>query len=156
MLYLERNLGRGEEIISKCEVSMAAITINIVIGVLFIFLLGLLGIIVAAIIILPSFLKIKSTELGLTNKKILGKYGVINTKIMDSPLGKINSVTVEQGLDGKIFGYGKIVISTSSGGYKFNFIKNADSFRSAVMEQIDIAEEEKLRKQAEQLAGAMK
>lgn len=174
MSYLERNLGRGEEIISKGEVSWTAIIPDIVIGGLFIlggifhifdifqgyvfygFLKFIIDITIAAIFILPPYLKIKNTELGLTNKKILGKYGVINTKTMDSPIGKVNSVTVEQGLGGKIFGYAKIVISTSSGGYKFNFIKNADSFRSAVMEQIDIAEEEKLRKQAEQLAGAMK
>lgn len=173
MSYLERNLGKGEEIISKCEVSKTAIIPNIIIGVLVFFvpffLIGLfehepvlvlmsfiIAPIVCATVSLPLYLMIKSTELGLTNKKILGKYGIINTKVMDSPIGKVNSVTVEQGLGGKIFGYAKIVISTSSGGYTFNFIKNADSFRSAVMEQIDIAEEEKLRKQAEQLAGAMK
>ena len=108
------------------------------------------------IIILPKFLRINNTELGLTNKKVMGKYGIVNTKVMDSPLNKINSISVEQGLGGKIFGYAKIVISTSSGGYNFNYIKNADSFRSAVMEQIDIYDEERIRRQAEQLAGAMK
>ena len=173
MSYLVSNLGRGEEIISKGEVGKAAIIPTAIIsGLCFFipfFLIGLVGreigfvliafiegIIMGAICSLPAYLMIKNTELGLTNKKILGKYGVINTKAMDSPIGKVNSVTVEQGLGGKIFGYAKIVISTSSGGYTFNYIKNADSFRAAVMEQIDIAEEEKLRKQAEQLAGAMK
>lgn len=163
MSYLESNLGREEQIISKAEVCKVAVIIpTAILGVLIGFIVGFFwfgiigSIISSAIIVIPQILQINNIELGLTNKKILGKYGVINTKIMDSPLGKINSVTVEQGLDGKIFGYGKIVISTSSGGYTFNFIKNADSFRSAVMEQIDIAEEEKIRKQAEQLAGAMK
>lgn len=163
MAYLESNLGKDEKIISKGEISFLPIIPNAVIGgLLLIFGIGsgfggfIAMLIIAAIIILPKFLGIKNTELGLTSKKVMGKYGIINTKVMDSPLNKVNSVTVEQGLGGKIFGYGKIVISTSSGGYNFNYIKSADSLRSAIMDQIDVAEEEKLRKQAEQLAGAMK
>ena len=163
MSYLESNLSKEEKIISKGEVSFLPIIPSAVICFI-ILIFGISGgfggfivaLIIDAVIILPKFFGIKNTELGLTNKKVMGKYGIINTKVMDSPLNKVNSVTVEQGLGGKIFGYGKIVISTSSGGYNFNYIKSADSFRSAVMEQIDIAEEEKLRKQAEQLAGAMK
>ena len=161
MAYLESNLGRDEQIISKAEVNFATTLSDIIIGMiagavvsLFIPIMGI--VITIAIIILFSNLRKKNTELGLTNKKVMGKYGLINTKIMDSPINKINSITVEQGLGGKIFGYGKIVISTSSGGYSFNFIKNADSFRSAVMEQIDLFDEERVRKQAEQLANAMK
>ena len=163
MSYLESNLGKEEKIISKGEVSFLPIIPNAVICFI-ILVFGIIGgfvgflvtLVIDAVIILPKFFGIKNTELGLTNKKVMGKYGIIKTKVMDSPLNKVNSVTVEQGLGGKIFGYGKIVISTSSGGYNFNYIKSADSFRSAVMEQIDIAEEEKFRKQAEQLAGAMK
>ncbi|MDE7278653.1 MAG: PH domain-containing protein [Oscillospiraceae bacterium] len=163
MAYLESNLGKEEKIISKGEVSFLPLIPSAVFGVI-ILIFGIsagfggfiAALIIDAIIILPKFLGIKNTELGLTNKKVMGKYGIINTKVMDSPLNKVNSVTVEQGLGGKIFGYGKVVISTSSGGYNFNYIKSADSFRSAVMNQIDAAEVERLRKQAEQLAGAMK
>ncbi|MDE6764150.1 MAG: PH domain-containing protein [Oscillospiraceae bacterium] len=163
MAYLESNLGKEEKIISKGEVSFLPLIPSAVFGAI-ILIFGIsagfggfiAALIIDAIIILPKFLGIKNTELGLTNKKVMGKYGIINTKVMDSPLNKVNSVTVEQGLGGKIFGYGKVVISTSSGGYNFNYIKSADSFRSAVMNQIDAAEEERLRKQAEQLAGAMK
>lgn len=177
MAYLESNLGRDEQIILKGEISMTAVAPTaIIVGILSIPSLisimygidmipeSMWGILsnliwvtfIAAILLMPKIISIQKTELGLTNKKILGKYGVINTKTMDSPIGKVNSVTVEQGLGGKIFGYAKIVISTSSGGYTFNYIKNADSFRSAVMEQIDIADEERIRKQAEQLASAIK
>ena len=160
MAYLESNLGRDERIISKAQTSFLPIIPNAIIGVLLLIMFAssgsfLTGLIIAALIIVPKVLRIKLTELGLTSKKIMGKYGIINTKVMDSPLGKVNSVSVEQGLGGKIFGYGKIVVSTSSGGYNFNFIKSADAFRSAVMNQIEEADEERIRKQAEQLAGAV-
>lgn len=170
MAYLESNLGKDEKIIVKAEVNNIAAVPNYFIGALFfiggivslfgdisgLVFIGIILIALALAIVLPIMLSMKNTELGLTNKKIIGKCGVVNTKVMDSPLNKINTISVEQGLGGKILGYGKIVISTSSGGYNFNYIYNADSFRSAVMEQIDIYDEERVRKQAEQMASAMK
>lgn len=184
MSYLERILGEGEKFISHGEFSGHAIFPDLIIsGIMsaiwacyvtsfdpeYLSDLDMLGekgdyepmwlyILIFAVIalIMHKSLKMCTIELRLTNQRVIGKYGIINTKILNSPLDKVNGITVEQDLLGKIFGYRKIVILTSSGVYKFNYTKNADSFRSAVMEQIDIAEEEKLRKQAEQLAGAMK
>lgn len=163
MAYLENNLTKGENIVFKAEVNkLAAVpyycigALLILLGLITLFIGGIFFIIVGIIVIAVGSLAVSKTELGLTNKKIMGKYGIINTKVMDSPIGKINSISVEQGLGGKIFGYGKIVISTSSGGYNFKYIKNADSFRSAAMEQIDIYENEKSMKQVEQVAAAMK
>lgn len=160
MSYLERNLGKDERIVSKAQVSFLPLIPNAVISLLILIMFAanrsfFIGLVIAALIIVPKVLRIHFTELGLTSKKIMGKYGIINTKVMDSPLGKVNSVSVEQGLGGKIFGYGRIVVSTSSGGYNFNFIKTPDAFRSAVMNQIDEADEERIRRQAEQLAGAV-
>lgn len=163
MSYLETNLGSSEKIISKAQISYLPLIPNVLFAVIimgyclnFGGIKGFLpGLVIAAITVLPKLFRIMLTELGLTSKKVMGKYGIINTKVMDSPLNKVNSVSVEQGLGGKIFGYGKIVISTSSGGYNFNYIRSADSFRAAVMEQIDAADEERVRRQAEQLAGAI-
>ena len=175
MEYSENDPGWDGEIILKAEINMLAIIPNLIIGGGFIMgAIGSMGILfgvdaavmgavsfilnflTGALIILPKFLQIKATELGLTNKRITGEYGLLNTKVMDLPISCINSIDVKQGSAGKIFGYGKIVISTSSGVYKFNYIKNANSFRSAVMEQTDIYDEERVRKQAEQLADAIK
>lgn len=92
-------------------------------------------------------------KLALTSKRIYGKTGVINTKSMDSPISKINSVSVEQGFWGKVFRYSTVSVSTSSGNYKFSYIKNADEFKEKTMEQIDAYENEKLNNQAAMLAG---
>ena len=161
MGYTEQNLGKNEQVVQKGRINMIAILPNAIIAVLIlgIFLMAgsiLPGLIIAAIIVGVKYLKMISTELSLTNRKIIGKVGVISTKVMDSPLNKINNISVEQGLGGKIFGYGKIVITTAAGNYNFDFISQPDVFRSAVMNQIDIFDEERIRKQAEELAGAMK
>lgn len=113
------------------------------------------GLIIAAILVGTKYLAISHTNISLTNSRLMGKTGVINTKSMDSPLNKVNNVSVEQGLGGKIFNYSTLVISTSSGSYNFKYIKDADFFKSKVMEQIEVCENERLKNQAAQLMGAM-
>lgn len=162
MSYAENNLLKDEQIVSKAEVNMVAIAPAFILAAVITFLVCtiigfsiiLLG--VFALVIILKILQLKSIELALTNKKIIGKSGLINTKIMDSPLNKINNISVEQGLGGKIFGYGKIVVSTSSGAYVFNYIKGADAFRHSVMNEIDRVDEERIQKQAQELANAMR
>lgn len=157
MSYLERNLSSDDGILKRAVVNPVAVASSVILGVAVIFIGGFsfIALIIAAILIGVKILIVANTELGLTTKKVLGKTGVINTKVMDAPIGKVNSVMVEQGLIGKIFGYSKVIISTSSGAFKFDYIKNADDFRGAVMHQVDKAEFEKSRKQAEELAKAI-
>lgn len=168
MSYVENNLMKDEKIVSKAEVNMVAIVPTVIEAILVVIVafviadmiwfdaLKGIAIAAAAIFVIAKFLKIKNTELAVTNKKIIGKTGLINTKVMDSPINKINNISVEQGFGGKIFGYGKIVVSTSSGAYEFEYIKNADTFRHSVMNEIDRADEERVQKQAQELANAMR
>ncbi|MGN0634489.1 MAG: PH domain-containing protein [Oscillospiraceae bacterium] len=168
MSYAERNLGKNESIIVMAEPNWISLVPTIIGGIVII-VLGFIfsdlwyldavkgiGFIVALLNIGVTALKIKTTELTLTNKKVIGKAGILHTKVMDSPLNKVNNISVEQGLGGKIFGYGKVVVSTSSGSYEFQYLKNPDAFRSLVMQQIDIFDEERVRAQAEELARAVK
>ena len=161
MGYTEQNLGKNEEIIQKAKISRAVL-IPTVIGCIILMVLAVsldavtAGIVISAISIIWRLVPMLCTELSLTNKKLLGETGIIITKVVDSPLNKINNISVEQGIFGKIFGYGQIVITTSSGGYNFRCIGHPDTFRSAVMNQIDAFDEERIRKQAEQMANAMK
>lgn len=161
MGYTEQNLGKNEEIIQKAKISRAVL-IPTVIACIIIMVLAVklnavtAGIVISAISIIWRLIPMLCTELSLTNRKLLGKTGIIITKVVDSPLNKINNISVEQGIFGKIFGYGHVVITTSSGGYNFNCISHPDTFRSAVMNQIDAFDEERIRKQAEQMANAMK
>ncbi|MBO5378618.1 MAG: PH domain-containing protein [Ruminiclostridium sp.] len=180
MSQIENNLTKDEEIVAKAEQTMISIIpsiiksllVGIIIGLLLLFpifsilmyklkLIHVIATILIPAILTPALyalkdiLTIKSTELAVTTKKIFGKTGIINTKIMDAPLNKINNITVEQNLSGKLFGFGKVVITTSSGNYNFPFIKNADSFRRVVMNQIDIYDNERVKKQAEELTRSM-
>lgn len=115
---------------------------------------------IIAIVLPIAFIGIKKfilnhVQLVLTDRRIYGKTGIINTKSVDSPISKINSVSIEQGFWGKVFHYSTVLISTSSGNYKFDFLKDAERFKEKTMEQIELYENDKLKKQAAALAESM-
>lgn len=153
----------AETTLFKAEINKLVLVSPIILSVIIIIIASiagggggfLVGLVIAAIIIVPKYLAVSHTGISLTNSRLIGKTGVINTKSMDSPLSKVNNVSVEQGLGGKIFNYSTLVIATSSGSYNFKYIKDADYFKSKVMEQIEICENERLKNQAAQLMGAM-
>lgn len=83
-----------------------------------------------------------TTKLELTNKKVRGKTGLINTNELECPLNKINGIQVIQGLFGKIFNYGSIKITTSSSFLIFKYIENPNEFKTILINQIDAYEKE--------------
>lgn len=93
-----------------------------------------------------------TTELSLSNKRLVGKYGLINTKQMDSPLNKINTISVESGLGGKIFGYATVTVNTASTIYIFKCIANAENFKQNVLEEMEKFDESRIQEQAKAIA----
>ena len=78
-----------------------------------------------------------TTELYFTNRLIYGKVGFINTKDLSSPLDKIDHVSVESGLFGKLLGYGTIVVHSTSGKYAFQLISHPEHFRDVLLDTIE-------------------
>jgi uncharacterized membrane protein YdbT with pleckstrin-like domain len=96
-----------------------------------------------------------TTKLEITNRRIKGKVGLIKTNELDSPLNKINSVQVKQGLCGKIFNYGTIMITTASSMFEFDYVTNPNEFKTILNNQIEAYEENKMDMQAQKIAKAM-
>ena len=116
----------------------------------------LMLILIGFITIWGTLIKLFTTKLSFSNKKVHGKVGLLHTKELDTPLNKVNNISVSQGIWGKIFNYGTINISSSSGSYSFNYISDPNSFKTALLNQIDIFDEDRVKKQAEAMAKAMK
>jgi len=168
--YVEQNVGKDEGLILEAKVHWTTLVPPIII--LIIGLIGLSGgtasgssdaapafmvfFFFAIIIAIPRIIRMFTTELAFTNKKVLGKVGLINTKALDAPLNKINNVSVSSGLGGKIFGYANILITTSSGSFPYKGIAGANNFKTSLMEQIDQYDEDRIKKQAEEMARAIK
>lgn len=167
MSYVEKNLLKGEQVIANAKISWLGIIPSCVWAFLILFVawalvaggawffsifIALIGVAVLAQAILTVLL----TELSLTNKKLIGKVGVLSTVTLDAPLNKINNIEVTKGLFGMIFRYGKVKITTSSGAFVFDMISNPEAFKNTVMQQIDSAEEQRIMEQAERIASTIK
>lgn len=146
MSNLSSNLQRNEVLIMEGKVHWASLIIPIL-TTIFLFI-GIFWLI-------PAVIRMFTTELSLSNKRLVGKYGLINTKQMDSPLNKINSVSVESGLFGKIFGYSTITVNTASTIYVFKNILNGESFKYAILEEMEKYDEARIKEQANAIASAM-
>ena len=158
------NLGKDESVVRQATVHWKKLIVPGIFALLFI-IAGLssedssaaaMGVILGVIILLIAMIPIWTTKLIITNKRIMGKTGLIKTKTLDAPLNKVNTVSVSSGLGGKIFGYGKIHITTSSGDFLFSGIQAPSQFRQVLMEQIDRFDDDRIKKQASEMARAMR
>lgn len=88
---------------------------------------------ISAILLLYAYLKIRSTEMGITSKRVIRKSGVIMRDTSEIRLNKVESVSVKQGFLGRMFGYGDVIIAGTGGnGAVMKGVKDPLVFRRAV------------------------
>jgi uncharacterized membrane protein YdbT with pleckstrin-like domain len=95
-------------------------------------------VLVAIILLAGAKVRRGSFEYAVTSKRVIAKVGVMQTRSVELMLGKVEGITVNQGLGGRLFGYGQVVI-TGSGGTKESFdgIQAPFDFRRAVQAATD-------------------
>ena len=100
--------------------------------------LALLPVLATGLSFGAAYLHRRFSEFAVTNKRVIFKIGVLKTRSLELLLGKVEGITVNQGLGGKLLGYGQIVI-TGTGGTKelFSGIQAPFDFRRAVQTGTD-------------------
>lgn len=139
-----------EETVKEGKISIATLIIRLVIDFF------AMCILIGFVWIIKDLIKFFTTKLIITNKRINGKTGLINTNELDSPLNKINGVQVREGLFGKIFNYGTVSITTASTVFNFDYIDKPNEFKTILNNQIEKYDDERIEKQAKKLAEAVK
>jgi len=106
--YIEGLLSPGETIQIQARTTLWPALIWLVIGLLTVVIfIGFFFLIVA----LLFFIRAKTTELAVTNKKVVGKWGLIRRDSIELLLPKVEAVRVQQGLFGRMLNFGTIVVS---------------------------------------------
>jgi len=103
--YVQGSLTNGEQVIYQGKVSVWSLLPLIILG--FIFAMWLIGI----VFWIAAAIKYFTTELAITNKRVIAKFGLISRSTIEINLQKIESIQVNQGILGRIFDYGSIVVS---------------------------------------------
>lgn len=134
--YVDSALLPGEEIVSEARPHWA---IFVAPGLVFLFglLMGKSGgpVLVGIGLVwgLFRFLVFNTTELVLTNKRIISKSGIIRRNVIDVSNAKVEGVTYYQGIVGRIFGYGSVLVrGTGVGQVPIRFIGQPELFKHEV------------------------
>lgn len=146
--YVETIVGPGEQVLHVGKVSLWAIASSLVGGVVLIaigialaVLLHPLGAIVCLfglIAIVGALIRRSATELAVTNRRVIAKFGFIRRSTVEINLTKIESVRVEQTVTGRIFNYGSIIVTgTGSTMDPIPFIADPIRFRQAIQAATD-------------------
>jgi uncharacterized membrane protein YdbT with pleckstrin-like domain len=73
-----------------------------------------------------------TSEFVITNKRIIMKVGLISRRTMEINISKVESVNVDQGVLGRVLGYGTIsIVGTGGSRSTFTKIANPLAFRKA-------------------------
>jgi uncharacterized membrane protein YdbT with pleckstrin-like domain len=82
-----------------------------------------------------------STEMAVTNRRVIGKTGLISRTSVDLRLRKLESVQLEQSIVGRILGYGTVVFIGSGGSEnRFAFVADPEGTRAQVTDAVEAAE----------------
>jgi uncharacterized membrane protein YdbT with pleckstrin-like domain len=141
MGYVENNLLPNEEITYQARLHWIIYALPVVVFVIAILLVlggggwiagSVLGVI-AFVLFLPPWIKASSSEFAITNKRVLIKVGLIRRHSLELLLQKVEGIGVDQGILGRILGYGTITVA-GVGGTKeaFRMISNPLEFRRQV------------------------
>lgn len=104
--YVEGALTKGEQVIYQGKVSIWSLSPLLVFGLIFLAAWGL-----GLLLWIAAAIKYFTTELAITNKRVIAKFGLISRSTVEINLQKIESIQVRQGIIGRIFNYGSIVVS---------------------------------------------
>ena len=105
MSYIDQSLVPGEVVIHRAHVSWWSQAGMVLLGI--VTLVAVIGL----FFLVYAWIKIRSTEVAITNRRIIAKFGFITRHTVEINLDKVESLRVEQGFWGRILNFGTIFIS---------------------------------------------
>jgi uncharacterized membrane protein YdbT with pleckstrin-like domain len=131
--YVESTLTKDEEVIYTGKISLWSQFPLIFLGLIFIFYYGF-----GLIFWLTAFMRYKTTEIAFTNRRVIAKFGFISRTTIELNITKVESIQVNQGIFGRIFNFGTLIISGAGNPQApILGISNPMTFRRSFMEHQD-------------------
>lgn len=106
MGYINDSLSNGEEVKELFKLHWFSKIPMIVWAILAIPTLG-----ITLLLVIWEWLKLRSIEQGITNKRVILKKGIIGRKSEEMKITSIETVEIIQGIFGRIFGFGTIRVT---------------------------------------------
>ncbi len=136
MSYIDDNLVAGEKVMYRAHLHWM-IYITAVLAVLLFLVVGLvlaadkdtkgfawLFVVLAPLPLIRPYLLGRFSEFVVTDKRVLVKTGILNRHTLETLLTKVENISVDQSLWGRMLNYGTITV-TGTGGTKEQFARIA-------------------------------
>lgn len=150
MSYLDDHLLAGERIIYRARLHWAIFAASVAVVAIGIGLAIILGVYqpkywyagaavagVGLLLAISPAIRYASSEFAVTDKRVVAKLGFIERESLETLLSKIEAIGVDQGVVGRVLGYGTITI-TGTGGTEESFRRISDplEFRRQIQSQV--------------------
>jgi uncharacterized membrane protein YdbT with pleckstrin-like domain len=103
--YIDDSLIEGERLIHRARISWWSQFALLLLGVV------TLVVVVGLIFLVIAWIRVRSTEVAITDRRVIAKFGFIRRHTVEINLDKVEALKVEQGFWGRILNYGTIYIS---------------------------------------------
>ena len=105
MSYIDDSLIEGETILHRARVSWWSQFWLVFLGIV------LLVVVVGLFFLLAAWIRVRSTEIAITNRRVIAKFGFIKRETVEINLDKVEALRVDQTVMGRFLNYGTIHIS---------------------------------------------
>lgn len=132
MSYIKNNLSKTEKVVKDIELSKLCLILPAIL-----FVIG-----IPTLFILPipiyMYLKYRTTEQAITNRKVIKRTGIISRVIDEIRLDKAETVEFKQSVLGRILNYGDVIVTgTGTSKVVFNFVTEPRELKNYIDNLLD-------------------
>jgi len=121
MGYIEANLLSDEKVVYKARLHWLIFGKALLVAAAGMVLLaveptiGTLVVLVGVILALPPFVARKTSEFGVTSRRVIIKVGLVRRRTLELLLRQVEAIAVDQSIMGRMFNYGSITLTGTGG-----------------------------------------
>lgn len=104
--YVEGALVKDEKIVHLGHISLWSLWHLMVLGLVLLPALGL-----GLVFWIMAYVRYKTTELAITTRRVIVKHGFVRRRTVEININKVESIQVEQGILGRLFDFGTLLIA---------------------------------------------
>jgi uncharacterized membrane protein YdbT with pleckstrin-like domain len=149
MTFIEKNLANNERIIYRAKLhwwiygqSVLLLILGIVVFALgnqteVLKILGGLLLLIGLIGLVNAYTRASASEFAVTNRRIMMKTGIAKRRLIELQLNRSEGLVIDQGIIGRIFNYGTIIIRTGSLEETFSPVADPYEFKRQINNAIE-------------------
>ena len=95
-------------------------------------------------LLIGAMVRQSSTELAITNRRLIAKYGFISRSTFELMLSRVTGANFEQSITGRILGYGTILVHGAGGDVSpFNGLADPQGFQRTLIRALQMVHDKK-------------